>query len=225
MNNLLNNLYTNGCSFTYGSELLDPELDHSWDRHHENTPYREKYCWLGRLAERLSCKAINLSEPSCSNYAIQEKFADYIFRTYTEDTIIAVGWTSHLRMSWWDEDKSWIHDGNIRYNAEELFNKTFKEWVTHSYKRCEHVTRNAKMFINAVCDSKNIRLIQFDALSNSKSINNNFHQKGRNMQDVLRAEGNRLDKEFLAPEGHPNEAGHEYYAKLLHAWIKANKII
>ena len=112
-----------GCSFTYGSELLDPELDHSWDRHHENTPYREKYCWLGRLAERLSCKAINLSEPSCSNYAIQEKFADYIFRTYTEDTIIAVGWTSHLRMSWWDEDKSWIHDGNIRYNAEELFNK------------------------------------------------------------------------------------------------------
>ena len=45
------------------------------------------------------------------------------------------------------------------------------------------------------------------------------------MQDVLRAEGNRLDKEFLAPEGHPNEAGHEYYAKLLHAWIKANKII
>jgi hypothetical protein len=37
-----------GCSFTYGSELLDPELEDSWDRHHENTPYREQNTWLGK---------------------------------------------------------------------------------------------------------------------------------------------------------------------------------
>jgi len=38
-----------GCSFTYGSELLDPNV--AWDRHHENTLYREKHVWLGQLAE------------------------------------------------------------------------------------------------------------------------------------------------------------------------------
>jgi len=45
-----------GCSFTYGSELLDPDLVEGDDGHHyDNIPYREKHCWLGQLAEMLGC--------------------------------------------------------------------------------------------------------------------------------------------------------------------------
>ena len=52
-----------GCSFTYGSELIDPELDNTfdeesqsivWDRHYANTRYRENNCWLGQLENYLA---------------------------------------------------------------------------------------------------------------------------------------------------------------------------
>jgi hypothetical protein len=60
-----------GCSFTYGSELIDPNID-EWDRHHSNTAYRERHCWLGELADRLDIDYTNLAEPGASNYSIQE---------------------------------------------------------------------------------------------------------------------------------------------------------
>lgn len=215
-----------GCSFTYGSELLDPKLEDSWDRHHENTPYREQNTWLGKLATTLNCGAINLAEPSASNFCIQEKFAEYVQQNNCADMIICIGWTNHLRTSWWsDERQRWVHDGFIRYNEEKLFKGSFQEWLTLSYLRCEQATLNAKLFVNSVCGNQKIRFIQFDALPNVKTHHDNFHQQGRHMQEVLREEGQRLDKTFLAEGGHPNEAGHEYYAKLLHAWMRAKKIV
>ena len=53
----------------------------------------------------------------------------------------------------------------------------------------------------------------------------NFHQGDQNMQNVLRNEGDRLNKDFLAPGEHPNEAGHKHYAKMLHSWIEAKNIV
>lgn len=215
-----------GCSFTYGSELLNPELEDSWDRHNDNTPYREKHTWLGQLAERLDCKAINLAEPGCSNYALQENFAKYFYENDCSDIIIAVAWTNHLRYSWWSDDQQrWIHDGFIRYNNDndELFMDSFKEWLALSYNRCEQITKNAKLFVNSVCQSHGIKLIQFDALPNINGHYDNFHQQGRNMLDVLKKEAERLDRTFITAGDHPTEAGHAYYAKLLHSWIRAKK--
>lgn len=216
-----------GCSFTYGSELLDPELANSWDRHHENTPYRERHSWLGRLAEKLDASYINLAEPAGSNFSIQEKFAGYIQNNDCSNTIICVAWTNHLRNSWWsDKEQRWIHDGFIRNENETLFGASFKEWLTHSHKRCEQATLNAKLFVNSVCEAKGIKIIQFDALSNVNSPRySNYHMQGRSMQDVLIAEGKRLGKEFLASGGHPNEAGHTHYVDLMMEWIKAKNIV
>jgi len=222
------NLVGFGCSFTYGSELLDPELDGSWDRHNDNTPYREKHTWLGQLAERLDAKAINLAEPSSSNYSIQEKFAGYIYENDCSDTIICIGWTHYLRHSWWSDDESrWIHDGFIRYNDELLFKASFKEWLTQSYGRCELVTRHAKLFVNSVCKARGIRLIQFDALDSGNDKNNypNYHQRRLSMKQCLEDEQKRLQKTFLSNGNHPNEAGHAYYVKLLAGWIRARKIL
>ena len=123
-----------GCSFTYGSELIDPNID-EWDRHHSNTAYRERHCWLGELADRLDIDYVNLAEPGASNYSIQEKFASYIHNA-EDNVIICVGWTNHLRNSWWsDREQRWIHDGFIRNENETLFRESFKEWLTHSQLR------------------------------------------------------------------------------------------
>ena len=215
-----------GCSFTYGSELIDPKLLDVWDRHTDNTLYREQCSWLGQLAQRLNTKAINLAEPASSNYSIQEKFSDYVHDNDCISTAICVGWTSHMRHSWWsDADSRWVHDGFIRHEQEELFKDSFKEWLLLSHERSINVTRSAKLFVSAVCEQRNIPLIQFDALHNIKSDITPFHQQGRNMYEVLEQEGKRLDKEFLSLGGHPNEAGHAHYAKLLHGWIKAKNLV
>ena len=214
-----------GCSFTYGSELIDPDID-EWDRHHSNTAYRERHCWLGELADRLDIDYINLAEPGASNYSIQEKFASYI-QNPDRNLIICVGWTNHLRNSWWSDRKQrWIHDGFIRNENETLFGASFKEWLLHSHKRCEQVTLNAKLFVNSVCEAKSIKIIQFDALANVPSPSYpNYFAKGRSMREILVQEGEQLTREFLASGGHPNESGHRHYVDLMMEWIKAKQIV
>ncbi len=218
-----------GCSFTYGSELMDPELEESWDRHYLNKPYREKYSWLGQLAELLGYEFDNYGSPSGSNLSIQESFADWFDNRSPDNTdIVCVAWTNHLRHSWWsDDEQRWIHDGFIRYNNEKLFHASFKEWLTLSYNRCKQETQHAKLFVNSVCQANNIKIIQFNALPNVNNIHklDNFHQGDQNMQNVLRNESKSLEKNFLAAGEHPNEAGHKHYAKMLHSWIEAKKLV
>ena len=215
-----------GCSFTYGSELLDPNV--AWDGHHENTRYREKHVWLGQLAERLNCNYLNLAEPGCSNYAIQEIFADWFSNNIDNNILVCVAWTHNQRHSWWyDNENRWVHDGFIRYNSEKVFTNSFKEWLTLSHKRCKKETQNAKLFVNSVCLANNIKIIQFDALDyvNDKNNYSNYHQRGLSMKQCLEGEEKSLEKTFLTDGNHPNEAGHAYYAKLLHIWITARGII
>ena len=212
-----------GCSFTYGSELLDPNLD-NWDRHHENNSYRLSNCWLGKLAQRLDADSDNLAQPACSNYAISQIFYDWISkRDPNTEYTVCVAWTATDRMSWWDN--GWIHDGFIRNEQEQRFKASFRDWLTYA-DRNTHITLQAKMFVNSVCLAQDIPVIQFDALDNINKINYpNFHMQGTSMQECLKNEGQRLNKNFFASGGHPNEQGHEYYVELMWEWIKGRKVV
>jgi lysophospholipase L1-like esterase len=217
-----------GCSFTYGSELLNPELEQTWDQQIENIKYRENKVWLGVLAKRLGLEADNYSQPACSNYAIQEIFAEWFnSRDVQESVTVVIGWTNHMRNSWWHQEQGWIHDGFIRNQGQELFKDSFRDWLKYSAKRNERVTDNAKLFVNSVCKSHNIPIIQFNALANVTNSYqlSNYHQGNQNMKQVLESEGARLGKTFLADGGHPNESGHEYYVEMLYSWIKAKNIV
>ena len=217
-----------GCSFTYGSELLTPELERILQQKLENIKYRENTVWLGVLAKRLGLEADNYSQPACSNYAIQEIFAQWFNkRDIQEPVTVVIGWTNHMRNSWWHQEQGWIHDGFIRNQGQELFKNSFKDWVNYSKKRNEIITNNAKLFVNSVCKSHNIPIIQLNALSNVTNPYqlSNCHQGDQNMHDVLLLEGKRLNKNFLADGGHPNESGHEHYVEMLYSWIKAKNIV
>mgnify|MGYP001345570749 CR=1 FL=1 len=122
-----NKLIGFGCSATYGSELLNPNLENSWDGQKENIKYRESKVWLGVLAKRLGLEVDNYAQPSCSNYAIQEIFAEWFNkRDIQEPVTVVIGWTNHMRNSWWHEEHGWIHDGFIRNQGQELFKNSFK---------------------------------------------------------------------------------------------------
>ena len=125
-----------GCSFTYGSELIDPELDNTfdeksqsivWDRHYTNTRYRESNVWLGQLAKLLGATWDNRSEPANSNYAIQYQFADWFNndRNTSESVVVCVAWSEPRRFSWLD--KTWIHNGTVRDGEKFLHSR--KDWI------------------------------------------------------------------------------------------------
>ena len=217
-----------GCSFTYGSELIDPELDNTfdeksqsivWDRHYTNTRYRESNVWLGQLAKLLGATWDNRSEPANSNYAIQYQFADWFNndRNTSESVVVCVAWSEPRKFSWLD--KTWIHNGTVRDGEKFLHSR--KDWIVSNVDH-NYWTDAAKLFVNSVCKLHDIPILQFNALGNHKSTQyNNYFLDGLTMESVLKdaqQSDDRLD--LFASGGHPNELGHEYFTIRLHDFAK-----
>jgi len=217
-----------GCSFTYGSELIDPELDNTfdeksqsivWDRHYTNTRYRESNVWLGQLAKLLGATWDNRSEPANSNYAIQYQFADWFNndRNTSESVVVCVAWSEPQRFSWLD--KTWTHNNTVR--DDEKFLHSRKDWIVGNVDH-NYWTDAAKLFVNSVCKLHDIPILQFNALGNHKSTQyNNYFLDGLTMESVLKdaqQSDDRLD--LFASGGHPNELGHEYFTIRLHDFAK-----
>jgi len=205
-----------GCSFTYGSELQSPDV--SWDRHRENTRYREQHSWLGCLATRFNCVFDNLAQPANSNYAIQYQVTDYINNTWKTDEqiIICVAWTEPARFSWLDT--IWVHNGFISNEGETKFTNSHKEWLVSSVDH-NYWTDAAKLNVNAVCKYHNIPILQFNAIGkHSTTTYPNYFLDGATMQSVLHPE-------HFASGGHPNELGHEWFTKRLYLFAKERIIV
>ena len=159
-----------GCSFTYGSELHDPEVESEF--HWANTRYRERHCWLGQLAARAGGTWDNWGQPSGSNYSTQFEFARWFERSYSPDepVVVAVAWTAPYRMSWWDDARDrYVHDGFLRNHGvadfgnvtpeDAPFVPAFKTWLTNSSGNSDRITSAAKLFVNSVCTARNLSLI------------------------------------------------------------------
>tara|TARA_B100000989_G_scaffold93263_1_gene67614 strand:- start:6909 stop:7568 length:660 start_codon:yes stop_codon:yes gene_type:complete len=212
-----------GCSFTYGSELVDPEIGNEHNK--LNDPYREKHVWLGRLADSLGCGFDNRGEPANSNFAIAQQVSQYFLKNYNESEkiIICIGWTAKTRMSWYGS--SWIHNGFV--NSQTGWTKSAKEWTVNSTTESfDMYTDNAKLIVNSICKAKNIPILQFNSLGNHETTNYpNYFIDGSTMRDMLEQavrEDNR--KNFMKSGGHPNEQGHEYFTIRLTEFAKSHII-
>jgi hypothetical protein len=212
-----------GCSFTYGSELVDPNIDE--DSHHAHTRYRNKNVWLGRLADNLGYQFDNLAEPANSNFAIAQQVSNYFLNTYDpqDKIIICLGWTAKTRMSWYSTN--WVHNGFA--GNEYGWYRSAREWVNNSTEESHNLyTDNAKFIVNNICKSMNTPIIQFNAIGHHKTTQYpNYFIDGNSMDSMIRramAEDERLD--LIAKDGHPNEAGHEYFTIRLTEFVKSNII-
>jgi hypothetical protein len=210
-----------GCSFTYGSELVDPGIGTEF--HHANTRYRESNVWLGQLAKLLDATFDNRSEPGNSNYAIQYQFADWFNnnRNPDEHTVVCVAWTGLPRFSWLSD--KWYHNNFISNSHldNNIWKYSNREWtinkVDHNYW-----TDAARLFVNSVCKLHNIPILQFNALGDHKSTKYpNYFLDGSTMTSMLKnAQQNDDRLDLFASGGHPNELGHEYFTIRLHEFAK-----
>ena len=206
-----------GCSFTYGSELVDPQIGK--ELHHENTRYRERNVWLGQLAKLLGATYDNRAEPANSNYALQYQFADWFNnnRDPNETVAVCIGWTESQRFSWLDD--TWTHNSTARNDQKFLHSR--KDWITSDVDH-NYWTDAAKLFVNSVCNLHNIPILQFNALGAHTPTNyNNYFLDGLTMESMLKDAQQRDDRlDLFASGGHPNEAGHEYFTIRLHDFAK-----
>lgn len=210
-----------GCSFTYGSELVDPDIDPA--DHWANVRYRESNVWLGRLADKLDALFDNRSEPGNSNYAIQYQFADWFnnYRNPDEFVVVCVAWSELQRFSWLSE--RWSHNNFVSnpHLKNEMWKYSNKEWTVNKVDH-KYWTDAAKLFVNSVCNLHNIPILQFNALGEHATTRyENYFNDGNTMQGMLakaQQEDSRL--ELFANGGHPNEAGHEYFTIRLHDFAK-----
>jgi hypothetical protein len=213
-----------GCSFTYGSELVDPALGEYC--HHANTHYREQNCWLGQLAKRYNCTHDNLAQPANSNFAIAQQVAEY-FRSQREsliDLIVCVAWTERTRMSWYDN--KWTHNGFV--NSEDGWTDSCREWVLRQTSSSHDLyTENAKLIVNSLCMFNNVPIIQFNALGVHKSQPySNYLANGGTMEGWLKQRQAERNKNYFASGGHPNEDGHRTWVdEILGEWITAKKLL
>jgi hypothetical protein len=102
-------LITNGDSWTFGSEIVDPavvskHLDKNhiteYDFFEENDSYRIAKIWPTHLAKIMNADLINLAWPADDNGSILRRTMSYIATNFieknlpTDDILVIIGWSS-----------------------------------------------------------------------------------------------------------------------------------
>lgn len=120
-----------GDSWMWGDELVDPVISASCDDAHpimhENTPYRERNCFLGQLGEHYGVATENFGWPGASLLSTMWCYLWWLENgTDHEDSIVIVALTESSRTSWYNPrhqvyandppwnrfvHSSWVHAG------------------------------------------------------------------------------------------------------------------
>lgn len=101
-----------GDSWTYGSELMDPDIPaNRGDYDERNHGYRLRHAWPARLAEMLSMdECVNLGTAARSNDTILRDLKSwlategYLSGRTPGDSVVCVGWTSPERRDFYFDD-------------------------------------------------------------------------------------------------------------------------
>ena len=134
------NVYVNGCSWTYGSELEGLE---------QNEEYRERHRWSQVIADRCGVTVFNDSQPGASNDLIVRKTMKWFAAGNTCDVAL-VQMTFCNRMEWMMKNRKFrsLSIGNLirdqlRSSYDKIvFNKFNPGLIKASTAYIEHIHHN-----------------------------------------------------------------------------------
>lgn len=185
-------LIFNGDSWTFGSEIADPEIakQYSKDEHpgaydylEINDGYRIPRIHPHIMAKALDCDYINLAWPADDNKSIINRTISYITTEYidknipTDDIFVIVGWTSPERNSfWWKSDE---FNGKFRlwpncpyFNEKKMkhFWEIYVEYVWHPEEYVPRHVSTISQFQN-FCNVHNIKWLCYNAFYQTPASN------------------------------------------------------
>ena len=177
-------IITNGDSWTFGSEIADPDLAKNypeathitqWDFLEDNDSYRIPRIWPTYLGQKLDADVVNLAWPADDNGSILRRTLSYISTNYiaknisTENLLVVIGWSSPERNSFWykDEQQSlpfrlWPNVPNFNAPAQEKFWELYVAYLWHPEEFIPRFVLDCLQFEN-FCRAHNIKFLHFNA--------------------------------------------------------------
>lgn len=237
---MLKKLVAFGCSFTYGDELVDPNLPadtNSCD--YKNAEYREKHCYAGIIAEHYNLELLNTAFPGSSLEAMRYALWWVKNNINVEECMFVIGYPNPFRHSFFVAERANVPDDymdyhperpdppwNLYYHAPWLpleqdkdlpWHDMYKLWLTHSYHEAwENFNLDQTVGYFNSFNRPTVHMMA-DARSSGTSQLLNNHC-GFNLHDCLIAED-------YCKKRHPNENGHLKIAQRLIEYIDRVKLI
>ena len=223
-----------GDSWTYGDELVDPELlKQDKDAHtswHQNNDYRTTNCFLGHLGRHYDVPVENYGIPGGSLQSAQWTFLWWLRQEPNpEQCLVLHGTTDNDRFTFYDpnhkhygEDPAWnkfVHSTWIEYGSSTI-PKHFREIgkALIAYSVCDELNEYNYEQALGLFDGKsarlNIPMLQFHIMPPLTPVDvPTLIWPERNYCHWIVNHPER--KTLTAPLGHPNEIGHKKISKHL----------
>ena len=236
---MIKQLVSFGCSWTYGDELVDPNLDNNtYTSQPENDNYRNAHSFSGLTASHYGWDYKCLAFPGSSLKSMIWNLTWWLEHSSKEEiaeSLIIVGLTDESRMSWfnpyfqerdgnwgvhrymhsiWLQGKSDIKDEPYMPEWRE-FNKLYMtlsdstEARNLNYKECVYL-------FDGIAARYNIPVLQFNVLAQSHEpkLPTLYNQGTSIMEKLVLRDKPRKDPLFN-PGKHPNEKGHKIISEYL----------
>jgi len=177
-------LIFDGDSWTFGSEIVDPNLSAQYPRNTHpgdydskevNDYYRIPKIYPYHMAKQLDCDYVNLGWPADDNRTIIERTMSYISTEYlgrnkpTDDIFVIIGWTSPERNSFWwkngDFSRKFRLWPNCAHFDDRLMKKLWKTYVQHMWNPEEYIPRYVSTVLQFqnFCNTHNINWLCYNA--------------------------------------------------------------
>jgi hypothetical protein len=209
-----------GCSFTYGDELLDPNIKPGEPCNSRyNDDYRNSHCYAGLVADHYNLEFVNTAFPGGSLESMRYALHWVTSNFNLTETVLVAGLTQAHRNSYFDETldgplwNQFRHSTWLKENNNTEWHKLNQMWYKMCYSE-DWEKYNLDLTVKYF-ESANALLLP---VYNSEI---NFYSKNKIdfvLEDVL-------SESDLAPLGHPNESGHQKVAKRLIKYIDSVKLI
>jgi hypothetical protein len=219
-----------GDSWTYGDELLDPELlkqdpnaHFCWD---QNTQYRERNCFLGQMGAHYNVPTENFGIPGGSLTSTMWTFQWWLdHEPNPEDCLVLIGLTNSDRITHYNpnhvhysNDPPWnkfVHSSWVNFGSSvvpDAFCQMIKQQIVltvcPAWEKINY--QNAVLFFDGVAARNQLKLFQFHIMPGERPIT---HAPTLIWPDFawtmyFRDHPGNQKRELIKPDGHPNEIGH-----------------
>ena len=183
-------IITDGDSWVFGCELVDPKITMAGGAHpgaydylEENNKYRIPKIFPTHLEKLMNANVTNLSWPADDNSTILRRTIVYITNNYivkkksVENLFVIVGWSSPERNSFWykDEKRSrpfrlWPQVAHFDDKPQEEFWKLYIQYLWNAEEYIPRYVLNVLQFQN-FCDSNNIKWMCFNSFYQTPNKN------------------------------------------------------
>jgi len=225
-----------GCSWTFGSELISPDLTvtdlNQAEYATENQEYRRKHAYPGLVADAFNLDLVDLSFPGSSLESMRWNFLWWCKQNAClADSLLLFGLTDAIRQSWYNPthrkfigDPLWnnhVHSAWLTQknnNIEQYWYDLQKLWLSASCDRkwAEHNFTQAITLFDYARVQHKLPVIQVNMLPNSYASSvPSLLYPNLSFKEILTQQQKTLDQTLFAPGGHPNENGHKLIANIL----------